>query len=95
MTHLYNGIGVQAEPALDAEGLDGLDLAVTFADAGRAVRSAVEVDLHRLPSRCEIFFISADLPHGKYRTTKAKAMLGWEPRDSLEKYFRKSAKSKL
>ena len=37
--HLYNGIGVNANPA--QPGADGLDLAITFADAGRAIRSAV------------------------------------------------------
>lgn len=65
ITHLYNGIGVASEPPEGSEGQDGLDLAVTFRDAGRAVRSALDVSLARMPSRCEMFFISADLPHGK------------------------------
>ena len=85
MCHVYNSIGQAPEPA--TPGQDGLDLAVTFADAGRAIRSAIDVDLARLPSKCEVFYISADLPHGKYRTTKARDILGWEAQDTLEAYF--------
>ena len=58
-----------------------------FADAGRAVKAGIDVDLARLPSKCELFYISADLPHGKYSTTKAKEILGWEAQDTLEAYF--------
>jgi|EP01046_Picozoa_sp_COSAG06_P037571 nucleoside-diphosphate-sugar epimerase len=83
--HVYNGIGIAAEPG--TPGQDGLDLAVTFADAGRAVKAGIDVDLARLPSKCELFYISADLPHGKYSTTKAKEILGWEAQDTLEAYF--------
>ena len=37
MCHVYNSIGQAPEPS--PPGQDGLDLAVTFADAGRAIRS--------------------------------------------------------
>lgn len=83
--HIYNSIGQAPEPG--RPGQDGLDLAITFADAGRAIRSAVEVDLSRLASQCEVFYITADLPHGKYRTNKWKAVSGWEAKDTLEAYF--------
>eukprot|EP01048_Picozoa_sp_COSAG05_P023088 COSAG05_NODE_4860_length_1345_cov_1.891653_1_plen_133_part_00 len=59
-----------ADCAAAGAGAGGADCAVTYADAGRAVRCAIEVSLQRLPSRCEIFFISADLPHG------ARSLLG-------------------
>lgn len=83
--HIYNSIGQSPEPG--QPGQDGLDLAITFADAGRAIRSAVEVDLARLASPCEVFYITADLPHGKYRTNKWKGVSGWEAKDTLKHYF--------
>ncbi|MAG35389.1 MAG: hypothetical protein CL878_03965 [Dehalococcoidia bacterium] len=54
---------------------------VLWEDAGVAIRRALEVP--SLPRPFEVFFISADLPHGKYSNEKAKRLLGWQPRDSL------------
>ncbi len=62
--------------------------AVTFADAARGVRDALEVDLARLPSRCEVFFMTVDLPQDQVRGGKARRLLGWEPQHRLETYFR-------
>ena len=47
------------------------------------------MDVRTLPSRNEVFFITGDLPHGKYSNAKARRLLGFEPRDTLEKYWRK------
>lgn len=58
--------------------------AVAWQDAGEAVRLAVEIDLARLPSRFETFDILTDLPHGKYMNSKARRILGWQPRHFLE-----------
>lgn len=63
---------------------------VTFADAARAIRCGLEVDTARLPSRNEVFFVMADLPHGKYSNAKARRLLGFEPQDTLEAYYRES-----
>ncbi|HLH72025.1 MAG TPA: NAD-dependent epimerase/dehydratase family protein [Chloroflexota bacterium] len=60
---------------------------VSWADAGRAVRRAVEVG--RLPHPFEPISILADLPHGKYSNEKAKTVLGWYPRDSLARLWSK------
>lgn len=56
--------------------------AVSWRDAARAVRRALEVPA--LPEPFEVLHISADLPHGVFRTDKARRLLGWEPRDTLE-----------
>lgn len=77
------------EPEPGAEGLDLTNFSVTFRDAGEAVRLALEVDLETLPSRNEVFFITSDLPHGKYSNAKARRLLGFEPQDKLEKYWRR------
>ncbi|MDA0337018.1 MAG: NAD(P)-dependent oxidoreductase [bacterium] len=67
-----------------------IPFSVTFPDAARAIRCALEVDVRQLPSRNEVFFVTTDLPHGKYSNDKARRLLGWEPQDSLEKFYRKS-----
>jgi nucleoside-diphosphate-sugar epimerase len=60
---------------------------VTWRDAAQAVRCALEVDLETLPSRCEVFSIFADLPHGRFSNEKAKRLLGWQPQDDLRAHW--------
>jgi len=74
-------------PKREGEGLNAF--AVTFADGGRAVRCALEADLAAMPSRNEIFYILDDLPNGQYSNEKARRLLGFEPQDSLERYWRR------
>lgn len=64
---------------------------VTFRDAAAAVRCAIEVDLSGLPSRCESFFLTVDLPHGQVSGNKARRLLGWAPQDTLCEYWRDPA----
>ena len=85
LTLLFSSF-VEPEPANPAAGMN--PFALTFPDAARAVRCALEVDLARLPSRCEAFFMSVDLPQDQVRCGKAKKLLGWEPQHQLERYFR-------
>ena len=63
---------------------------MTFADGGRAVCACLQVPLARLPSRAEEFWMLVDLPHGVFKAGKAKRLLGWEPRDTLEAYTRRA-----
>jgi nucleoside-diphosphate-sugar epimerase len=81
----------EAKPA--RRGRDLNSFAVTFRDAAQAIKCALEVDLARLPSKNEIFYITADLPHGKYSNQKTRRLLGWEPQDTLEEYWRKAPQS--
>jgi nucleoside-diphosphate-sugar epimerase len=76
-----------AQPASADDSLG--PLAITFRDAAQAVKKALTVDLARLPSRCEAFFVTADLPHGRYSNAKAKRLLGFAPQDGLEGYWKK------
>lgn len=71
-------------------GRDLIPFSVTFADAARAIRCSLEAPLRRMPSRNEVFWVTADLPHGKYSNDKTKRLLGWKPQDSLEAYYRRS-----
>jgi hypothetical protein len=50
----------------------------------------LDIDLAKLPSRCEIFFVFADMPHGKFVNEKAKRILGFRPKDDLSVLWRKT-----
>ncbi len=60
-------------------------LTISWGDAARAIRCALEVPT--LPSAFEYFHIGADLPHGVFRNDKARRLLGWQPRDTLEMHY--------
>ncbi len=62
---------------------------VTWKDAGEAFKPALSAPLDSLPSKCETFFVFADLPHGKFTNEKAKRVLGWRPTDNLEDFWHK------
>ena len=57
----------------------------------RLLQPALSIPLESLPSKCEPFFIFADLPHGKFTNEKAKRILGWRPTDNLDNFWKKSA----
>ena len=62
---------------------------VSWKDAGSVFDQALKVDLEKLESRCEQFFVLADTPHGKFSNEKTKRILGWQPIDSLDLYWKK------
>lgn len=72
-----------------ADRLGLIPYSVTWSDAAEAFRCALDLDLERLPSRCEVFYVFADLPHRKFSNEKVKRLLGWEPRDRLERLWRR------
>ena len=80
-----------ADESLDPSNF-GIDLApflVSFRDCGESFRSALSVDLESLPSRCETFFMCADMPHQKFSNEKAKRILGWQPADQIRRFWTK------
>lgn len=54
----------------------------TWGNAARTIRCALEVA--ELPAPFEYFHIGANLLHGVFRNDKAKRLLGWQLRDTLE-----------
>ncbi len=60
-------------------------LSVSWEDAARAVRAALEVET--LPHPYEYFHIGVDLPHGVFPIEKAHSLLGWRARDLLEAFY--------
>ena len=68
-------------------GKDVTPYAVTWDDAAEAFPLALTVDESALPSRCEVFYIFTDMPHGRFSNEKAKRILGWQPTNRLEKFY--------
>ncbi|MEI6432466.1 MAG: NAD(P)-dependent oxidoreductase, partial [bacterium] len=62
-----------------------IPIAVTWRDAARALRAALEAPV--LPHPYEVFYVTADTPLGIVRNDKIKRVLGWRPQDSLEKFW--------
>ena len=71
-------------------GRDLVPYTVSWRDAAEAVERALDIELEGLPSRSEIFFIFPDLPHQKFSNEKARRILGWEPQDQLEQFWKKA-----
>ena len=61
----------------------------SWRDGGDAFRLALDVELAKLPSKCEVFNIFSDLPHRQYSNEKARSILGFRPQDSFEKIWHK------
>ena len=73
-------------------GRDLVPYTVSWRDAAEATRCALDVELDSLPSRSEVFFIFPDLPHQKFSSEKARRILGWEPQDRLEQFWKKQSR---
>ena len=74
---------------VEGYGKDFTPFNVTWQDAGEAFVPALSIPLESLPSKCEPFFIFADLLHGKFTNEKAKRILGWHPTDNLDSFWKK------
>jgi hypothetical protein len=64
-------------------GQGGVPFLLTWADAAEVFRLGLEIDLAKLPSKCEVFFLFADAPQGKFVNEKAKRILGFAPKDDV------------
>jgi len=71
-------------------GAGGVPFVVTWTDAAQVFRLGLEIELARLPSRCEVFFILADVPQGKFLNEKAKRILGFAPKEDVSVLWRRS-----
>lgn len=72
-------------------GAGGVPFVVSWRDAAEVFRLGLEIDLAKLPSHCEVFFISGDTPQGKFRNDKAKRILGFAPKDDVSVLWRRLA----
>ena len=74
---------------VEGEGTDIIPFSVSWRDAAEVFRLGLEIDLAKLPSRCEVFNIFTDLPHQQFSNEKTKRILGFSPRDNFEKRWHK------
>ncbi len=72
---------------------DMTPFSLAWTDCGEAVRCAVEVELSKLPSRCETFHTFSDIPHDKFKSDKIQRVLGFRPRYHLEAMWNKGYKT--
>ena len=78
----------QADGGDSADGSGVHPFAISWEDTGDPFLHALRAD--RMPNNNEVFDIHAELPHGKFDTSKAERLLGWKPKHNLERLFRKS-----
>jgi nucleoside-diphosphate-sugar epimerase len=71
-------------------GAGGVPFVVAWSDAAEAIRLGLEIELARLPSRCEVFFILGDCPQAKFLNDKAKRLLGFAPKVDVSVLWRKA-----
>jgi hypothetical protein len=64
-------------------GADATPFSISWQDAGEVFRVGLDIELTKLPSRCEIFFVFADMPHRKFINEKIVRVLGFRPKDDL------------
>jgi hypothetical protein len=67
----------------------GRPFMISWADAAEAFRLGLDIELEKLPSRCEVFFLFDDLPQDAFRNDKAKRILGFQPKDDVTVLWRK------
>jgi nucleoside-diphosphate-sugar epimerase len=61
--------------------------AVSWQNAAEVFGPGLEIPLEELPSKCEIFFVFTDMPHGKFTNDKVKRILGWQPKDDVSQVW--------
>jgi len=81
------------DPTADPHNTDDSTLSISAKDAAQAVKCALEADLKTLDSRFEVFFITTDLPHGRFPNTRLRTILRFDPQDKLEAYWTKKMRS--
>lgn len=77
------------DPAHPKQKVEIAPFSVSWQDAARVFAYGLEIPLERLPSRCEVFNVFADIPHGKFSNEKVKRILGWNARDDISAIWRR------
>ena len=75
------------DPADIQPGAQHAPYVVSWENAAQVFTLGLEIDLSALPSRSEVFYVFADMPHGKFSNEKAKRILGFQPRRDVERLW--------
>ena len=86
MTFLFNSMRFSKD---FKRGAGGGPFTVAWHDCGEVFRLGLELDLKKLPSKCESFFIMGDNPQGKFNDEKTRRILGYTPYKDTTLLWRK------
>jgi nucleoside-diphosphate-sugar epimerase len=82
---LFNGLG--PKPTAPVSKQDFPPMVVVWEDLHHACRLALEIE--SVPDDCQVFHMFSYHSHGKYLLEKAKRILGYEPLERVEDYFKR------
>ena len=72
------------DPAAIQPGEHYAPYVISWENAAEVFTLGLNIDLDALPSRNEVFYVFADMPHDKFSNEKAKRILGFKPRQDVE-----------
>jgi len=67
------------DPAEIEPGMRHAPFAISWQNSAEIFPLGLDIDLDALPSKCEVFYVFTDMPHGRFVNDKAKRILGFEP----------------
>lgn len=82
---LFNGLG--PKPTAPVSKQDFPPMVIVWEDLHHACRLALEVE--SVPDNCQVFTMLSYLGHGKYLIDKAKRILGYEPLEPVQEYYKR------
>jgi hypothetical protein len=56
---------------------------ISWENAAEIFHLGLSIELEKLPSRCEVFNVLTDMPHGKFSNDKTRRILGFQPRSDV------------
>ena len=81
----FNGLGPKPERAV--QGQDFPPFTITWEDLVQACRLAL--DIEAVPDNYQAFNLHSYMGQGKYNIDKARRLLGYEPSEPVERYYRR------
>ena len=81
----FNGLGPKPEQAV--QGQDFPPFTITWEDLVQACRLALDIEV--VPDDYQAFNLHSYMGQGKYNIDKARRMLGYEPSEPVERYYRR------
>ena len=80
----WNGREIKIRDVADVSpGSRHAPFAISWENAAEVFSLGLEIPFERLPSRCEVFNVFTDMPHGKFSNEKAVRVLGFQPRNDI------------
>jgi len=78
------------DPAEIEPGSRHAPFSISWENAAEVFSLGLAIPFEKLPSRCEVFNVFTDMPHGKFSNAKAKRVLGFQPKDDISELWKKT-----